>query len=323
MKIYTEVVIDISTGETVSEESFEYEGPLALADSGGGGSSGASDWPEYMKEIHEEWLDDLNDVEIPAMILSNPFTGAVSFDPNAELTIAWDAVCEFDAFVDGMTHETDWESAITKATTVIDALIIDDTYIDADIQAFGDLLDDELNTDVLPQFKAGMRNINAVMTSAFVLGEADIYAKRNRDVAKFGTEARGRLNLQRNDMVLKSVERILGNLLETAKLEGEVARLSVDAKRISIVAQKEESDMNLEIGENDGRWNMEAYVYGQNMLAGISGGTRGSGGSKPSAGQSALSGALSGASMGMATGNPYAAVAGGIIGGIGGYLYAS
>jgi hypothetical protein len=43
MKIYNRVVIKISTGEIVEEDSFEYEGPLTLCDGGGDGGGGGGD----------------------------------------------------------------------------------------------------------------------------------------------------------------------------------------------------------------------------------------------------------------------------------------
>ena len=39
MKIYNEVVIDMNTGETVYEDSFEYDGPMAMC----GGHPGNDD----------------------------------------------------------------------------------------------------------------------------------------------------------------------------------------------------------------------------------------------------------------------------------------
>jgi len=51
MKIYTKVVFDMETLETLSEESFEYSGPLALC---GGGPSGTID---YNTDIKSRWMD--------------------------------------------------------------------------------------------------------------------------------------------------------------------------------------------------------------------------------------------------------------------------
>lgn len=42
MKVITECVIDMSTGATLHEESYEYEGPVAQCGGGGGGKSAPS-----------------------------------------------------------------------------------------------------------------------------------------------------------------------------------------------------------------------------------------------------------------------------------------
>jgi len=39
MKVYTKIKIDIATGQTLAEESFDYEGPVARCCIGGGSSS--------------------------------------------------------------------------------------------------------------------------------------------------------------------------------------------------------------------------------------------------------------------------------------------
>lgn len=287
-----------------------------MGGSSGGGGSGEVSWPQYLEDYHAQLLNSVVNSAIPTMISANPYTAADAFDPTTDLGLAWDAVCEFDAFVDAMSHESDYQSAASTAKTTIDG-IIDDTYIDADIAAFAAVIDNQLNTSILPQFKAGMRDINAVMSSAFVLGEGDIYTARTREVTKYGTDLRTKLHFQRNEMIAKGIDRMLTDLTSIANLEGDVARVSVDAKRIAIVAQKEQEDKNLEIEHNDATWENEAYVYGGNMLAGISGGTRGK--APPSQAQSALSGGLSGAAIGaqigMAAGG-VGAVPGAIIGGM-------
>ncbi|WP_051677119.1 hypothetical protein [Maridesulfovibrio frigidus] len=55
MKIYTEVVIDMATGEVEHEESFEYNGPVALCggSSGGGGDGIDEAYNDRMATIYE------------------------------------------------------------------------------------------------------------------------------------------------------------------------------------------------------------------------------------------------------------------------------
>jgi hypothetical protein len=73
-------------------------------------------------------------------------------------------------------------------TTDIDG--IEEADILADVAAFADVLDDEINTKVLPEYRRGMQDINAVVSSAFPIGEAIIWAFRDRDVAKHNSALR-------------------------------------------------------------------------------------------------------------------------------------
>ena len=91
---------------------------------------------------------------------------------------------------------------------------ITDAEIVADIAAFANILDDEITTKVLPRFRKGMLDINAVVSSAFPIGEAVIEAFRDREVAKYGTglrvsavmkNAETRLDIIRTNM-MKSLE---------------------------------------------------------------------------------------------------------------------
>lgn len=51
MKIYTKVVIDMETMETEYEESFNYEGPVALCNSGSSSSGGSNYDKDYNKRM--------------------------------------------------------------------------------------------------------------------------------------------------------------------------------------------------------------------------------------------------------------------------------
>jgi len=324
MKIYNRVVLSIATGEVLEEDSFNYAGPVALAKGGGGGggSSGAVSYPAYIETAHGRVLDhggtDSPTVSIiqalNSAISSSPFTAASAFDPSTEVGNILNAATAFDTFVSALNHITDWQTAVTTASTAIDALI-DYTYINADIAAYSDLLDDELNDNIIPAFESGMRDINAVNTSAFVMGKADIMAKKVRDVSKYGTELRTKLQYQRNEMIMLGVEGIQKFQLTRAELEKAAAAVIIEANRISIVANKEESDQNIAYDEADARWDIELFQHVANMFAGVGGGSVGTAGAKqPSALQSALGGALSGAAIGAQVGGPPGAAAGAFLG---------
>ena len=398
MKVFTKVVFQISNGEVLDSESYEYDGPVAqCGGSGGGGGSGQVDYPNYMESQHGTWLGDA-DTLMDAARTANPWTGEVSYDPDEQLAIAWCAVCAFNTVVDGLDHrvdwhaimtqaqdvlgqvadetswessvaqaqdtigyiadETEWEASMSQAKTTIDE-IIDDTYISEASSAHNDILNDQLESVDLPKFKAGMADINAVMSSAFVVGQSIMHAYKERNVSKYagdlgmrlheqrnnligagaverlkfplmknqmvlkGTEDRLRLALQRNQMIANSSAEMVRFLLQEVDFKKAVSHMSVEEKRIHIVAKTEEVDEQQAIDENNALWNLSTLQYGANMMASIGGAAGMTGGNKkPSKAQSALGGAMAGAAAGSAGGPGWGTAIGAVVGGVAGYLAA-
>lgn len=289
---------------------------------GGGGGSGRVDYPDYMKTTHNDWLDQTGTDTIEASITeimnaaigASPFTSAVAYDPTTPLADAWTAVCAFNTVVDALSHETDWLSAISAARSEYDNNVVDTTQIDDDINAFASVLDDRLDYIEIPKLKAGYRDANAVMSSAFAIAEGIVRGMAMRDVAKYATELRLKNHDLRVQWILKSAEMMLTNLMKRVQFEQAVAQISVEAKRIHIVASKEEIDQQSAFDEADGRWDLETFQYGANVLAAIGGGTTAVGRERPSKAQSAIGGAMSGAAAGAAVGGPVGGIIGGILG---------
>ena len=347
---------------------------------GGGGQSGKLDWPTYLKTVHNDWLDatDTDTIEksvtevMDSALGASPWSGEVGYDPATQITDAWAAVCAYNTAVDALDNSSDWTSAIGNVRTEIDdnliepdfvsnALVqhasdmglmladietavdavLDDTTIEADVDAFSQNLDDQVDNNILTKFRAGMRDINAVQSSSFVLGEAIILGMKGRDVAKHESGLRlafsgqrnemiskavtdvinaGKLSLthrmSRNEIIVNSADQVVKSLLAQVEFEKAVAHLSVEAKRIHIVAKKEELAETWSAAENDANWDLEVFQHGANVLAAIGGGTAspGTAQKQPSTIQSALGGAMSGAAMGATVGGPWGAVVGGAIG---------
>lgn len=119
-----------------------------------------------------------------------------------------------------------WSNAADVAKTKVDGVVSDaDTAKDA--LAYAQTLEDEIKNRVIPRFRSGLRDVNAVMNSAFVLGESVIWGMMDRDVAKYFAQARDRNASQKNEMVMKGVEQM--TQLESAKLmhQGEVVKDSL------------------------------------------------------------------------------------------------
>ncbi len=280
-----------------------------------------------MKTIHQDWLNQTGTDSIESSIVDemnaclggSPYAAMTAYDPTTPLGAMDTAVGAFNTRVDALDPDGDWEDAVGVAATKADAAVFDDAYATADIAAFRAMIDDQLENIILPRFQAGLRDVNAVMSSAFVIGESIIESMATNDVTKYGTDLRLKFNIQRNDFVLKGVESILRNQYAVVELEKNVAHYTIEANRMEIAAFKEKKDAENSISVKDGRWDIETFQYGANLLASIGGGTvvpRQDNG--PSTAQSAIGGALGGAAIGSSiTGNSgWGALGGTLIGGL-------
>ena len=277
--------------------------------SSGGGNAGKIDFPDHMKNAHKIWLNH-NGVDTPdysvvdlmnaAWAGDTPLTGASAYDPTSNIATYVARGVTFASVVDTL-----------GSTVGLDTLcedILSDDALTADVNAFADVLDADLDANVYPRFEAGMRDINAVLSSAFVLGRANIEASRNREVAKFQSTQR----VQRTNNGLQ----LVGMKLQYLQA---VAHTVTEQQRIAIAAGKEQVDYDLQLDVLDRKWDLEIYAHGQSLLGSIGGGTYVPKKNTPDATTSAVAGAISGASAGSSMGG-WGALAGAVIGGVSGYL---
>lgn len=194
--------------------------------------------------------------------------------------------------------------------------MLDSGIIQVSVRNYTDILEESLDETIIPKFKAGMRNINAVMSSSFVIGNSLIHASMIRQVGKYAA-----------DLQLKAFE--LANTLTNLKIQWakDVVHYTLEGTRMFTVASHEVIKNNLETEVERLRWDFDIIREGFNGVAAIQGAVSSSTQSngtnrKPSALGGALSGAASGAMMGASAG-PWGAAIGGVVGGVAGYLGAS
>jgi hypothetical protein len=332
----------------------------------GGGTSGAVDYPDYMKAAHEDWLTQSAADSIEASVTevmndalgSSPWATQTAYDPDADIAASQAMITAFSAVLAGIVDTTSWHALMTQSITSVgakySAVVADKVgtaltaaQITASIAAFSNDLSDDVNTKVLPRFRRGMQDINAVVSSAFPIGEAIIEAYRLRDVAKYDSELRLnavqlnteidkanllkdvqvaemnlRSDLEYEKMYIEGTSQMLQLMIHRVSWLDSTMKTTIEANRIKIVAKKEQNDVDMEIDKDDALWDLEVFQYGSNVLASVSGGTATA--AKPSKASSAIGGALSGiasgAAMGAALGGPAGAGMGAIIGGAAGLL---
>ena len=154
---------------------------------GGGGGAGVVDYPDYMKDYHEAILgdglltSDITDIMEVAQGAS-PFATTVAYDPATPITAMTAAVTDLDTLVALLSSGTGLDTLISN--------VLDEDRLDDAVDEFSDDLAARLTAEVVPRFEAGMRDINAVTSSAFATGEATIEGFRDRDVAKYNSALR-------------------------------------------------------------------------------------------------------------------------------------
>lgn len=177
------------------------------------------------------------------------------------------------------------------------------------IAAHSALLSADVESESLPRFLAGMRDINAVHASSFMIGKALIEDGRMRLVDKLASE----LRLKTVDASIKVWERHLDWNKAVIQSYGEVFKLYFSAR--TDIDRDE-----MEYRSKDELWNLGLFEYTRAMLGALGGGGATSAKNEPSQVSKSIGGALSGAAAGAmiasgtATGGPVGAVIGGVLG---------
>jgi len=280
-------------------------------------------YPAYMETIHSTWLNALNSV-ITSAVASNPFTGLVGYDPATDVTAMGTAITAFQTIITSLDADNDYDLFSTSAAAQIEAVYSPADNIAARTAAHANFLDNEITTKVYPRFEAGMRDINAVMTSAFTIGRAIIELDRNDKVDKFQADMEFQAEQKRADLIQAATSEMIRMYLQKVEFGRVIAAMWIDELRLKIAANQDYLTETKAIAGDLGRWPLEAYKYGANMLAGIGGGTTGSvpvdGNKTARVIGSGLSGAAAGAMVGGAIGGNEGAGWGSIIGGLAGIL---
>lgn len=275
----------------------------------------AWDYPAFMTSVQHYWLDGDTTTGEPATtgglvkvindaVAANPFTALTGYDPVTDIAAMVSAVGVFNALVTSMSPATDFSTYHSAAAAQIDAVISPDAYITARANAQAASLDSEISTKVLPRFEAGMREINAIQNSAFVIGRAIIEMDRNDKVEKFIADMRYAADAKRGDLISSATGEISRLALQKLEYYRVVAAITLDEKRIAIAAQNDYKVELKALASDGGKWKMECYKYGANMLTAIGG--QGTTSSTPMDGNKTarlLATGLSGAAVGATIGN--------------------
>jgi hypothetical protein len=159
------------------------------------------DWSDAYDVVKAK-LDDLADID-----------GAV--------TDVDSAITSLIAFVDALDPECDFETFADVAQDKLDT-ILDHTWVTNAAAAYAATLDEDIENNVLPKFEGGMRDINAVVSSAFVVGESIIYTNKGKEVARYQAEKDLEMHKMRLASIIDSIKIMMNELLTKAELKAKV-----------------------------------------------------------------------------------------------------
>src|SRR3990167_628672 len=178
------------------------------------------------------------------------------------------------------------------------------------VAAEGALLDEEIEINSLPRMQIGMRDINSVMSSSFVIGKSLIEDARTKSIAKFSAELKYRLIPTVQDRWAKHLAWNQG-----------IITTYVEIMRLYYTGKIDADEANFNYVEKDKLWPFTILEFERAGLGALQGATntkitppRASGLAR------GLSGAAAGAGIGAMIGVPGGAGIGAILGGIGGIL---
>lgn len=294
-----------------------------MGSSGGGGStSGMTDFPQYMKDFHGAVLNH-SGADSPVVSVIDSFNYAASgnspyynYITNTEpISDAFMGVGKtigsYSRIFELLKSYQDID--LTPFTAVLNST---STTVEELMQAVSVALDDDIESTILPKFRANMRSVGAVTSSAFVMGEALIWDSKIKALAK------ERLNIEQ--IVNQNKEIALKFLTSYIEIKRNIALTTIDVTKYYYALKTDLDDHYANMHAKDLRWELELFQYCNNSLSSISGAalSQGTSDKAPSKVASAIGGALSGAAMGAmaSSGNPIGAAVGGVIGLAGGLM---
>jgi hypothetical protein len=315
-----------------------------------GTASLADVYPPYLSDIHAEImvggavnnttlvLEDEGEYAYNAKIFveqaidSNPYTEAMAYDPADAIAavqtqidalgllmadfIVAGQVTDGEAVSDSGGNEMQLaENFLTKAAAIFADLGIN--------SAFEDIAADTLeeSTRLSNQFDAAMYNINAITTSPYVIGVANLANGRTRILARLAAEMERMMYGTRTGtkaQFLTGVAQLMDNMLtRDVGFAQMLAGMTADQSRFDYVSNKEYAQQDLEYDIGEVTWELEALKYRAEFMQAIVGVPLVQ--KKPSQLSTAISTALSvGPQIGIAIGNAAKSPALGLLAGLGG-----
>lgn len=273
---------------------------------GGGGKGGGSGDNEvrfapYLEDAHQYYLNAFKSVFL-ATKGQSPYGDyeQIEYDPGffggayniSSFPSLWDM---FGKFMAGLDVHVLWSQIYSD--------LVEGPEVANAINAQSALSLDEIDTNVMPKFLAGMRDINHVQGTAFVIGKAIILDGHVKAINKFASQIRIAaltLSSEQWGRHLDWNKTVISTYSEMFKLYY-ASRIDIDR-------------VNLEYRAKDEMWDINLFDNARAILGALTGSPATTSGNEPSQTQRAIGGAMTGAAAGWMTGGAAGAAIGGLIG---------
>lgn len=285
---------------------------------GGGGGDGESitRYAPYIEERHEAFLGQSQTVygdslRVPS---ASPFADYTELDYSDAFYGAGYTISSFPSLYDMYG-----KFMAGLDVCVLFGQVLDDVQhkptIEAATVAHADLLNDDLEQVAIPRYEEGLRDINAVMTSSFVIGKSLIEQGRNKKLAEFDATLRYKLIPIATEVWTRHLnwnQNVISTYAEIMKLAIS-AKLDTDGRNYEFIAKDTMWPFTVLEQERANLGALQGAVSSSASEAGASTGQKVIGG--------ALSGAAAGASVGSVVpgiGTAVGAIGGAVVGGLAG-----
>lgn len=185
--------------------------------------------------------------------------------------------------------------------------VIQGPEIENVITAHSEMLQNDIDTKIMPNFLAGMRDINSVQATSFVIGKAIIQDAHVRELNKFGAQVRMH--------ALDSSVSMWASHLEWNKT---VIATYSEMFKLYYTSHLDIDRVNLEYLAKDDMWNLNLFESARAMIGAMHGAAAAAGRNEPSTTQKAIGGAMTGAAGGamLAQAMSWSVPGGALIGGL-------
>ena len=294
---------------------------------GGGGDAGSGkiDYPAHQEEIQWAWLDTGdagdetalgNDLDLITAINTaqagdNPYTDAFSYPPDVELARIQSRFDKLDRFIDGYDEMNSFDRIARRAKSIAQGMTFGTAEIAEAVTQFSARQTAEY-LRAANTLDSSLASINAVQSSTFTLGKANLLSEKTRQVAAFNAQLSLQLVQEETAITMQNAGLMVNLLNGKLQLNHGAAALQSEIGRQAMVAKYEQSMTDIDIDVKDAVWDLSMFEYGANMLGANTGGGRSPQERGLGPVKSALAGAMSGAAAVSALQGATAAGTGGL-----------